>query len=167
MCAARAVLEHQEFLGILGRKLHGHRRTHDADEPGIAVARRDPLGGKQHWKFLSISNRLASENGVVPGFAGNCSPLLVRALSHDIGKQGAHVLGLPTQPQRQVDHVHAQIAHAAVFAIHGDQSLPVNRLLGIKIAAVPEPGFDFDDPADASVPHPLPDAIRSGTKGKL
>ena len=44
-------------------------------------------------------------------------------------------------------HMHAQVAHDAIFAVILDHPLPVDGLVRIEITAVQEAGVDFDDRA--------------------
>ena len=58
----------------------------------------------------------------------------------------------PAGPERHVADVHAQVAHAAVFAVELDHALPVDRLVRVQIAGVQEAGVDLDDLAQTRRP---------------
>ena len=70
-------------------------------------------------RFVSIPERegpavllrLAEEDGVVPRVAGGGPAVAVGALADDIREDRAHVPGEPARAERQVERVHAEVAH--------------------------------------------------------
>ena len=79
----------------------------------------------------------------------------------------AHVGRQPAKAQRDMQRVHAQVAQAPILAVELQQAFPIDRLVGIQIAAVPQAAFHLDDLAEAPFPDVFDDLVRAGEEGKL
>ena len=66
-----------------------------------------------------------------------------------------------------MQRVHAQVAQAPILAVELQQAFPIDRLVGIQIAAVPQAAFHLDDLAEAPFPDVFDDLVRAGEEGKL
>ena len=63
--------------------------------------------------------------------------------------------------------MHSQVAHAAVFAVVFDLSLPVDRFFRIQIAGVEKTGFHLDDSSKGPILYHFPDPLHGWEKGKF
>ena len=126
-------------------------------------------------RFVSIRSgkaspscfRLAEEEGVVPRVAGSRPAEPVRAFANDVGEDRAHVAREPAGAQRQVQGVHAEVAHDPVLAVLRGAALPVDRLRRIEIAGVQKGRAHLEHPPVATLGDPAPHALPSGVERKL
>src|SRR5262249_47507301 len=103
----------------------------------------------------------------VPRLAGDHRAVWSGTLRHDLGEERAHVTGAEAHAQWRVDRVHAEVADAAVLAAGGDAALPVDRLHGVEVAAMPVAALDLEDPPQAPFPRPGQDRLHAGEEGIL
>ena len=95
------------------------------------------------------------------------SPSGFAPLADDVRQRGVDGQRLPADPQRDVKDVHAEIAHATVFAVEARLPFPVDRLGGVQIAGVKEFHADFDHAAKPSLGDPPPNLLSPGIERQL
>src|SRR5690606_28577026 len=70
---------------------------------------------------------------------------MVGAILNNLRQERANAIRPPAKTEWQMHDMHTQIAHTAVFTVGSDDPLPVDRLVRIKVAAVPKPCLYFDN----------------------
>jgi hypothetical protein len=77
-----------------------------------------------------------------------------------------NVVGHPSGAQR-MHGVHSEVAHAAVLAVQLDHALPVDLLVGVKVAAVEQTAPHLDDLPEGVLLDGAEDAASAGEEGKF
>src|SRR5690625_5982825 len=159
---SRPVGQGTDLLLVFGRVFYREFSTVDFQKPGVGVSRRNTFGGEEHRKLLRTGIDLTGKSGVVPRFTRNHLAFAIGPLPDDIGEHGVDMIRYPSETERQVKDMHTQIPHAAILAIDLHHPLPVDHLLRIEIAAVPETCFDLHDLSKALISDHLVDSVRAG-----
>src|SRR5690606_30731587 len=88
-------------------------------------------------------------------------------LGDDVREQRADVLRAPAGAEWDVHDVQPEVAHAAVLAVRLDAALPVDRLLRVEVAGVPEIRLHVYDAPEAPLQRPARDLVRAGVEREL
>src|SRR3954447_5145397 len=137
--AAVADGEALDDLGARGRELDAAVHAEGAEAPRVHLARRDPLGGEREREA-----GVGVDRGVVPRVAGDGLAVRAGALADDVLEHGVEALGSPTEPQREVQDVHAEVVHHTRAAAELGLALPVDRLGAVEVAGVQERVLGLD-----------------------
>jgi hypothetical protein len=114
------------------------------DPPGVHVPGRDAERAQRQREA-----HVAQQGGVVDRVAGcRLAGLRVGALGDEVAELRVDRGRPPAEAQRQVGHVHAEVAHHANRAAELLPALPVDRLAAIEVARVQEVVLDVDDVAE-------------------
>src|SRR5690606_24217606 len=132
------------------------------------IARGDTVGLEGERELLAIRRiDLAGNGRVIPRLAGDERAGGIGALRDDILQRGIDAARRPAHTERDMERVHAEITHTAVFAIDRDHTLPVDLLGRVKVAAVQETALSLDDLAEASSAEVAQDALGAGEERKF
>ena len=107
------------------------------------------------------------EHRVVPGVAFRHAALPVGTLGVDLLELGIDPFRAPTEPERDVDHMHPEVAHHADLAAGPHLAFPVHRFRGVEVARMPEAGADLEQLAQFAGPRRLHDALCAGQEREL
>ncbi len=107
------------------------------------------------------------EQRVVPRVARGHAAFAIGALGVDLLQLREDAAWSKAEPEGEMNHVHAEVAHDADFAAEAVLPFPVDRLGWVEIAAVPKAGADFQEAAEMAGADVVPDFLRAGQEGKL
>jgi hypothetical protein len=148
-------------------ELHAALGSKDFDKPCIRLAGRQSLHFEPERDFDSFGHHLGMHEGIIPCVARGHPAFSVRPLMKNLLQLCVNAKRLPPEAERNVDCVHAQIAHDTDLATGPDLTLPISGLGRIEIAAVVKAGMDFKQLAKAAGARQLISTLRTREKWKF
>ena len=140
-----AALEQPERFRFLRAETGAAVGAEHFNEPRVGFSGREPFHLQSHRHFLAVDEHFGVQHRVVPRVARRDAAFAVGALRVNFLQLRVNAERLPAEAKRHVDDVHAKVAHHADLAAGFDLALPIDRLVGVEIARVPETGADFQD----------------------
>lgn len=162
-----AAFEEPEGLGVRSAVADAAVGAEDLDIPGVGGAGHEALHLEAHGDFVAADLDPGVEEGVVPGIAVRDAALTVRALRVALLELGEDAGGLPSEAERDVAGMHAEVVQGAAFAAERVHPLPVGGLGRVEVAAVVEARDDFEDASDRAGLREFEGALGAGEEGHL
>ena len=131
-----AALKSPQSFWLLGAKLHSPFGSEDLDKPGVSFARGESLHLKAEGNVSVSDSHICVQEGIIPGVARRHSPFAVGTLMINFLQLSIDPHRIPAEAERNVDRVHAEVAHHSDLTAGLHLTFPIYGLVGIKIAAV-------------------------------
>ena len=131
------------------------------------MAGRESFLLEAHRDGLTIDLHVAGESGVVPCVTLGNAAFAVGALGVAFLQLSKNALRFPAEAERDMDGVHAEVAHHADLAAGGGLAFPVGGLVGVEVAAVEETGMDFQHAAQLASAHEFNGLLCAGGEGEF